>query len=190
MCNVVIIMIMSLTEALLSIIVAVGSTIIVFGMFMTKFSHEYLKKISLTGFCFILFAILAYFIYQSDYIFPTGEPIVNKLLLVISALAGGILFIYALLTLIFAMTLSIKRRCKASWGDSAGKLYTDSRYIYFHSNDGEKGVAIRCSDIVNVESDSEHIIVYFTADRKVSSERFSMSNPDQTCKDIKKMLGI
>ena len=190
MCMVFVIMIMPLAEAILSIIVVVGSTMIGLGMFMTKFSHEYLKKISLRGFGFILLAILAYFIYQSDNMLPTGELIVNILLLVISSIAAIILFIYAVMDLVFAVTFSIKRKQNAKWGDSEGKLHIDSRYIYFRSDDGKKRVAIRCSDIVDVESDSKHVIVYFTADSKVSSERFDMSNTDQMCKDIKKMLGI
>ena len=185
-----VIMIMPLAEAILSIIVVVGPTVIGLGMFMTKFSHEYLKKISLRGFGFILLAILAYFIYQSDNMLPTGELIVNILLLVISSIVAIVLFIYAVMDLVFAVTFSIKRRQNAKWGDSDGKLHIDSRYIYFRSDDGKKRVAIRCSDIVDVESDSKHVIVYFTADSKVSSERFDMSNTDQMCKDIKKILGI
>ena len=110
--------------------------------------------------------------------------------IVISSIAAFVLFIYAVVDLVFAVTFSITRRRNVKWGDSEGKLHIDSRYIYFRSNDGKKRIAIRCSDIVDVESDSKHVIVYFTADSKVSSERFGMSNTDHMYKDIKKMLGI
>lgn len=186
-----VVLIISLTEAILPIIIAIGSVLITLGVVMTKFSYEYLRSISLKGFGFILFGILAYFIYHDRNMFPTDDFFVNSILLIIFSLVASSLLIYATVELVFAITFSRRRIRNAKWDDSNGKLHIDSRYVYFHSDDGKKSVVIRCGDIVDVKSDSKYTIVYFITDsKKVYSERFSMPNPVQTYKDIKKILGI
>lgn len=67
-----------LPESILVVIVVIVSSVIGLGTFMAKFSSHYLKAISLRGFGFLIFVVLAYFMVQTES-FPTEDTIVNWL---------------------------------------------------------------------------------------------------------------
>ena len=181
-------------ESLLTVIVMIASSVIGLGTFMTRFSHHYLKSISLRGFGFLVFATLSYFAVQSES-FPTENITVNWLFMIACLVLALILIFYAILDLIFAISFSMTTKTIVCWNKSNGKLHVNSRHIYFRSNNGKKRFAINSNDVIDVEyddgeSDSPYVEIYFLRDLKINSEKFYVSDSERICKNIRKLFGL